>query len=383
MPLHQLDVITRVAGATLVLLAATSSRPSRRYFVALSICICGFLAGNSTSPELRLQGALAYPAVVLAGYTTVFLWWYCLAVFDVSFRPRGAVLAVGVAWILLASADRRLFGALLANAGLSRVLIVLGLGIIAHLSWRVLHDRAGDLRDSRRRMRRIMVLALAGQLGLDLMVDAVMGFEWQPPALPIIQNTMLLAFIVWLVWIETRAHVGSAVDPSPFSLRISAGAMASGLPVLPEAPAATAMDGAALEDPRMVRLRQLMENEHVYRNPELTFAHFVHLMGVSEKSVRRLIHEHLGHEHFRTFLNTYRVAEARRLLTDPSRQHDKLITVAFASGFASLPTFNRVFKDLEGQPPSAYRARALRGSPEPAPTGLGPNPHPVAVVIAS
>ncbi|MCU0649519.1 MAG: AraC family transcriptional regulator [Gemmatimonadaceae bacterium] len=363
------------------MLVATSSRQSSRYFIALSICLCGFLAGNSADPALRLEGALAYPAVLLAGYTTVFLWWYCLAVFDVTFRPRGAILAVGVAWVLLASADRRLFGVALANAGLSRVLVVLGLGVVAHVSWRVLHDRAGDLLDSRRRLRRITVLALAGQLGLDLTSDLVMGLEWQPPVLPIIQNTMLLAFTVWLIWIETRAHGSRTVGPVSVSPRASTAARASHRPSLPEAPTETATDEAP-DDPRMTRLRQLMEEEHLYRNPDLTFAEFVHAMGSSEKTVRRLIREQFGHEHFRTFLNTYRVAEARRLLADPSRQHDKLIAVAFASGFASLPTFNRVFKELEGKPPSVFRARASRGASTPAPIGLGSTAHPAPTVIA-
>lgn len=361
MPLHQLDVIIRVAGATLLLLAATSSRQSRRYFIPLALCLCGFLAGNAMAPALRLEGALAYPAVVLAGYTTVFLWWYGLAVFDVTFRPRGAVLAVGVAWLVLASADRRVFGAGLADAGLSRVLVVLGLGIVVHLGWRVLRDRAGDLLDTRRRMRRFTVLALLGQLGFDLGVDVFMGLEWQPPVLPLVQNTMLLAFVAWLVRIDAIAHGSGEAAHVPVTQHAPAGAAASDIPDASIAPTTQATHHGP-DDPRLTRLRQLMVEEHLYRNPDLTFAAFVQAMGSTEKTVRRLIHEQLGHEHFRTFLNTYRVAEARRLLTDPARQHDKLIAIAFASGFASLPTFNRVFKELEGRPPSAVRAEALRAA---------------------
>ena len=58
-------------------------------------------------------------------------------------------------------------------------------------------------------------------------------------------------------------------------------------------------------------------------------------------------------------MNGYRVAEARRILSDPARRRDKLIAVAFASGFASLPSFNRVFRDAQGEAPSAFRAAAL------------------------
>jgi AraC-like DNA-binding protein len=72
-----------------------------------------------------------------------------------------------------------------------------------------------------------------------------------------------------------------------------------------------------------------------------------------------MINHELGYDHFRVFLNHYRVAEARRRLEDPSRA-DKLITVALDSGFASLASFNRAFRSIEGCAPSAYRAASSK-----------------------
>jgi AraC-like DNA-binding protein len=57
------------------------------------------------------------------------------------------------------------------------------------------------------------------------------------------------------------------------------------------------------------------------------------------------------------------VAEARRLLGDPVRGGDKLIAIAMDSGFASLASFNRVFRALEGRTPSAYRSAVQGGAP--------------------
>ncbi|MEH3100611.1 helix-turn-helix domain-containing protein [Sphingomonas adhaesiva] len=71
--------------------------------------------------------------------------------------------------------------------------------------------------------------------------------------------------------------------------------------------------------------------------------------------MRTLINHELGYDHFRTFLNHHRVAEARRLLDDRHRT-DKLVTVALDSGFASLASFNRAFRAIEGRTPSDYRA---------------------------
>ncbi len=150
----------------------------------LAICLCGFLSGNSPDPRLQLAGPLGSLAVLLAGYAAVFLWWFCLAVFDAGFRPRGLVLAIGGAWIVIASADRGLFGERLAQAELSWALVALGLVMVGHLAWRLLRDREGDLLDSRRRMRRAVVVALAGQLLADLAVDLFLGLIGAPRRSP-------------------------------------------------------------------------------------------------------------------------------------------------------------------------------------------------------
>lgn len=335
MPIDQLDVIVRVAGATLLLLTAAMwggrmAGAARWLFVPLAICLAGFLAGNTPISQLQLGGAAGRLAVILAGYAAAFLWWFCLAVFDTRFRPRGRVLAAGAAWIAIASADRGLFGERLAQAGLSWALVVLGLGMVGHLVWRLLRDRAGDLVDGRRRMRRAVAVVLGAQLLADLAVDVFLGMDWQPQAFSIAQNLALLAFTVWLLSVTAT----------------------------PGATASAAVTGAATADPMLARLTQLMDVDRVYLDPELTFADFVAAMGASEKAVRRLINGRLGHDHFRTFLNSYRVAEARRRLADPARRGDKLIAVAMDSGFASLPSFNRVFRELTGETPSACRAAA-------------------------
>lgn len=356
MPLQQLDVIVRVAGATLLFLAMAGApgrmRGARAYFIPFAFCLAGFLAGNTPDPGLRLAGPLSSLAVILAGYAALFLWWFCLAVFDASFRPRGPVLAIGLAWIVIASADRGLFGEALADAGLSWALVALGLVMVGHLAWRLLRDREGDLVDSRRRVRRAVVVLLAGQLLADLAVDIFLGMDWQPQVFSILQNAALLAFALWLLQVAPRPR---QAPPQPNVLP-------------PGAPQPAA-------DPMLARLHRLMEVERLYLEPDLTFAAFAAAMGAPERAVRRLINHGLGHEHFRAFLNAYRVAEARRRLADPARQSDKLIAVALDSGFASLPSFNRVFRDVEGQTPSAFKAAALAATPP------APPPSPVEAVF--
>lgn len=353
---EELDVVVRVAGATLLLTAAVlrfaqGDRRSGLFFLPLAVCLCGFLAGNTPDAALRLSGLPGRTAVVLSGFAAVFLWWFCLSVFDRTFRPRGLVLAVGAAWVAVAAADRGLFGEALADAGLSRALIVMGVGMIVHLAWRLLRDRPGDLIAARRRARVVVVLLLAGQFLADLIADVVMGFEWRPRGFTILQNAALLAFTGWLL----HLHLRSPADPRP-----SAGATAQ------PAAAANAIALSPTEARLRERLRVLIEVDQVHLDPDLTFDRLVALMGAPDRTVRRLINQQLGYDHFRTFLNAQRMVEARRRLADPAHRHDKLIAVAMDSGFSSLASFNRVFHEAEARPPSAFRQAALASVDDPA-----------------
>jgi len=359
---EEIDVIVRVAGATLLLTAAAflvawGERRRGLFFLPLAVCLCGFLAGNTPDAALRLGGLAGELSRVLGGFAAVFLWWFCLSVFDRTFRPRGPVLAAGAAWIAIAAVDRGLFGESLAGAGLSWLLIALGFGMVAHLAWRLIRDRSGDLIDERRKARVLVVLLLGGQLFADLVIDVVMGMDWQPRAFSILQNAALLVFTGWLLHLQFRP----STRPLPDAVR-------RGVDRAP-APPAPSVEADRLRE----RLRVLVEVEQVHLDPELTFDRFVSLMGAPDRTVRRLINQQLGHDHFRTFLNSHRMIEARRRLADPAHRNDKLITVAMDSGFSSLASFNRVFQDHEACPPSAFRQRAL--APADAPTG----PRPAAI----
>jgi AraC-like DNA-binding protein len=162
------------------------------------------------------------------------------------------------------------------------------------------------------------------------------------------QNAMVLAFGVWLagkllvVRPEVLAFVGGESDPIPRQ--------------------SVPQRSFHYENEMHRRLSTLMLTERIFLNSDLTFATFVKRMGASERTVRTLINHELGYDHFRTFLNHYRIAEARRLLADPNCT-DKLVTIALDSGFASLASFNRAFRAIEGCTPSDYRSAVRECSP--------------------
>ncbi len=341
MTVPQLDVVIRIAAVSLLAILGAlllRERESRRLgllFAPLALCLSGFIAGNTPDPSLRLHGALEWTMRLASGYAAPFLWWFCLASFDPEFELRGAVLTVGAVWLVIASIDRGLFGSWGADKGLSWGLIAIGLAMLAWLAWWLIRDREGDLVEGRRGARIVVPALLAGQLLLSFAKDLLLGLDWRPQAFTITQNATLLVAITWLLALLLRA------DTAP--LRTA--------PRRNGPPAAAGIAETKLGE----RLRVLMDIERAYLDPQLTFATFVTRMGAPERAVRLLINHSLGYAHFRSFLNAYRTAEARHLLTDPERSDEKLIAIAMDSGFASLASFNRVFRASEGCAPSEYR----------------------------
>jgi AraC-like DNA-binding protein len=104
------------------------------------------------------------------------------------------------------------------------------------------------------------------------------------------------------------------------------------------------------------QLLKLMEEKKPYLDPGLTLPQVAEMMEVPPHNLSQVINERME-QNFYQFVNSYRLEEAKRRLSHPDTLYDKLIKIAFDSGFNSLPTFNRVFKDLIGESPSQYRNR--------------------------
>jgi len=343
MTLGGLDLLLRAGGPLLFLFVAAiiwrdgKSEVAARLFAPLSLCLSAFLINNSDGTAI-LSGHVESLSNLLAGWTVPFLWWFCLATFDRSFRLRGTVLAAGAAWMILAAANRGWLGTAVSEAFDSRVSIILGLAIVGHLVWRLLADRRDDLVNGRRRLRPLVAFLLAAQLLLDLLVDLLLGTGWRPDWFALVQNAALILSAAWLGWLSVRSDIATLFYGSPLH------DLQAPLPY----PVAANPQLAAT-------VRSLIDDERIFLDPNLTFAQFVARAGYSEMAVRRHINRELGFDHFRAFLNAQRIREACARLRDPAHCADKIIAIAYDCGFASLASFNRTFRASTGQTPSGYR----------------------------
>lgn len=338
MTFTQFELSIRAGGPFLLLfVAAILLRDDRRQvmarlFAPLALCLSAFIVTNSDGPDL-VTHRIELWLNLLAGWTVPFLWWFCLSAFDRAFRVRGVVAWIGMAWIALATINRGWLGVTLPELIGTLSAIGFGLAIVGHLMWRLLADWRDDLIDRRKQLRPLVAFLLAAQLLLDLLVDLVLGVDWQRDWFALGQNVALLAFAAWLGWLALRSRVARMFD---------------------DVASPTGKDPVV--DPKLAAsVRRLVDDERIFLEPDLTFAGFVARTGFGERSVRHHIRQELGYDHFRSFLNARRVVEACRRLDEPAHRGDKLIAIAFDSGFASLASFNRTFLAITGQTPSTYR----------------------------
>ncbi|MEX0964228.1 MAG: helix-turn-helix transcriptional regulator [Pseudohongiellaceae bacterium] len=113
--------------------------------------------------------------------------------------------------------------------------------------------------------------------------------------------------------------------------------------------AAPATDGALINN-----ILKLMEVDKLYTKQGVTIAMLAIELGVHEQKLRQTINTEMGYRNFNQFLNHYRLEEASKLLKNSVVP---ISNVAFDVGYASLSSFNSVFKNHFGATPSEYRVK--------------------------
>jgi AraC-like DNA-binding protein len=104
------------------------------------------------------------------------------------------------------------------------------------------------------------------------------------------------------------------------------------------------------------QLLKLMEDRKPYLNSELTLSQLASMLDISPHNLSEVINS-LQKQNFYDFINRYRVEQIKKELLDPSKQHLKILSIAFDAGFNSKATFNSLFKQQTGMPPSEYRKK--------------------------
>jgi len=110
------------------------------------------------------------------------------------------------------------------------------------------------------------------------------------------------------------------------------------------------------------RLLDAMETERPWLDPDLDLSSLATSVAATRNQLSFVVNRLLG-KNFYDFVNEYRVREVLRLMADPARKDDKLLSIALDAGFNSKPTFNKVMVKLSGKTPSQTRAETIGALP--------------------
>jgi len=102
----------------------------------------------------------------------------------------------------------------------------------------------------------------------------------------------------------------------------------------------------------IVKLRQLMTDEMLYTNANLTMPQVAKRMSISTQRLSQLLNDNITTS-FSNFINEYRITKAQTLLLQAKKM--KMDDIADQCGFNSNSTFYTAFKKCTGTTPAKYR----------------------------
>lgn len=286
-------------------------------------------------------GVAAAPVWALSVAAAGFFWAFALELF--GDRARLSAMRFLPALVLLAfGAAARLAGPEAAR-GFWLAHNLLGAALMIHVLAEIWTGGRGDLVAVRRRLRGPLLAVAAVYTLAVAAVESSELFLGPATALSALAAASLLALSIasGVIFLRDDERLFGAPAPRP---------AASSSNIDPR-------DLALLR-----RLTAALEVDEVWRQEGLTIGELARRLGAPEHHLRRLINEGLGHRNFAAFLNERRVAAAKAALGDVNDARRPVSAIAFDVGFRSLASFNRVFREVAGATPTAFRAEALGSS---------------------
>ncbi|HET6559629.1 MAG TPA: AraC family transcriptional regulator, partial [Prolixibacteraceae bacterium] len=104
----------------------------------------------------------------------------------------------------------------------------------------------------------------------------------------------------------------------------------------------------------LLKLETVMTRDAYYRSNLASLSDISDRVNESQHRVSQVINEKTG-MNFYSWLATYRIEEAKKVLSGPESMKLKIDEIAEMVGYNSKASFNKVFKTITGQTPSEFR----------------------------
>jgi AraC-like DNA-binding protein len=151
-------------------------------------------------------------------------------------------------------------------------------------------------------------------------------------------SSIMVYLLAWLGLTKPEALAGNPTSPPPRKYERST--------LTPER-----------AEEALQKLLHTMTQEKPFTDGALTLPKLAEQIALSPQHLSQILNERCG-QSFSDFVNSYRIAEAKRLLTDPAKKHYSILAIAEEVGFNSKSTFNAAFKKHAGTTPSDFRINA-------------------------
>ena len=112
-------------------------------------------------------------------------------------------------------------------------------------------------------------------------------------------------------------------------------------------------DEIQVDEQELQQLKELMNEERPYLNPELNLVELAQLSGMTRAQLSQVINAGFK-VNFNDFVNGYRIEEVKKQLSQGKQEQLSLLGIALECGFNSKATFNRVFKKITHTSPTEF-----------------------------
>lgn len=309
-----------------------------RVFLALLVATSAFLLNNTVAPEWRWL-----TSDIMTMLPALF-WLLCQLAF--ARRPHLVSIWGGLAlYSFILPALTRPLG---ANDALSGAIHYWGWKfptyaeyiVILNGMWVVIVNWSDDLIESRRKLRGAL-LAIVGIAALWITASLNTG-HGSIVCLPVVVSVATLIVASLLL----KGRKGVLLGPSvPVEVINDSEIVVEATATIPDEP-------KSVFDDEHRKLQQVMD-EGFYRTEKLTLSKLSEKIDLPEYKTRALINQTLGYRNFNDYINQLRIAEAgQRLVSEPDTP---VLNIALDVGYRTLSSFNRAFKEILAQTPTAYR----------------------------
>jgi AraC-like DNA-binding protein len=330
-----------------------------------AFCCVGTAAYLLTSiPDLgSVLGTAMLPILLICLFGPTAVWLFCLSMFDDNFKLTrmhyvvvATFFALGIfqyANYTLATGELPLLSpvrihVVLRELGpfswfISLMMLVVKLGMAAHMLVAAWHGRCEDLVLKRRRFREIFVVGV-GFISIGIVATETWLMKFTPDTAYVLlvgQSASIFLVGIYMLWHITSVDGEwlfgeyEAADPEPQQTR------------------------SETEDRHDLETLDALAASGALLGPNMTIAKLADMANMPEHRLRRLVNQHLGYRNFADYLNFHRIEAAKTRLSVVADRHVPVLTVAMDLGYGSLGPFNRAFKERAGMTPTEFRRQAL------------------------